>query len=44
MCGDFCIGFIEYMLAGKTLIDYTALFLRDDFEKKIIILRYFKNE
>ena len=26
MCGYFCIGFIEFMLAGKTLIDYTNLF------------------
>ena len=26
MCGYFCIGFIDFMLAGKTLIDYTSLF------------------
>ena len=25
MCGYFCIGFIDFMLAGKTLIDYTSL-------------------
>ena len=24
MCGYFCIGFIDFVLAGKTLIDYTA--------------------
>ena len=24
MCGYFCIGFIGFMLAGKTLTDYTA--------------------
>ena len=26
MCGYFCIRFIDFMLAGKTLIDYTSLF------------------
>ena len=26
MCGYYCIGFIDYMLAGKTLIDYASLF------------------
>ena len=26
MCGYFCILFIEYMLNGKTLIDFTNLF------------------
>ena len=35
MCGYFCIGFINFMLAGKTLIDYTSLFSPCDFEKKI---------
>ena len=45
MCGYFCIGFIDFVLAGKTLNDYTTLFLPDDFEKKYnIILSYFKNE
>ena len=34
MCGYFCIGFIDLMLAGKTLIDYTTLFFPYDFEKK----------
>ena len=27
MCGYFCIEFINYMLKGKTLLDYTNLFL-----------------
>ena len=31
MCQYFCTGFIDFMLAGKTLIDYTSLFLRYDF-------------
>ena len=26
MCGYFCIGFIDLMLAGKTLIDYASVF------------------
>ena len=26
MCGYFCIGFIDYMLMGKSLTDYTNLF------------------
>ena len=26
MCGFYCIAFIEYMLAGKTLLDCTNLF------------------
>ena len=45
MCGYFCIGFIDFMLGGKTLIDYTSLFLLYDFEKNDkIILSYYKNE
>ena len=44
MCGYFCIGFIDFMLAGKTLIDYTNLFSPDDFNKNdSIILSYFKD-
>ena len=44
MCGYFCIGFIDFMLAGKTLIDYTALFSPYDFNKNDqIILPYFKD-
>ena len=45
MCGYFCIGFIDFMLVGKTLIDYTSLFSACDFEKNDnIILSYFKHE
>ena len=32
MYGYFCIGFIYFILAGKTLIDYTSFFLPYDFE------------
>ena len=45
MCGYFCIGFVDFMFAGKTLIDFTSLFSPFDFEKHgNVILSYFKNE
>ena len=45
MCGYFCIGFIDFMLAGKKLTDYTNLFFPYDFKKNDnIILNYFKYE
>ena len=45
MCGYFCMGFIDSMLAGKKLTDYTNLFSPHDFKKSNnIILPYFKNE
>ena len=34
MCRYFSIGFIDFMLADKTLIDYTSFFSPYDFEKK----------
>ena len=34
MCGYFCIGFIDFMLAGKKLTDFTSLFSPYGFEKK----------
>ena len=43
MCGYFCIGFIDFMLAGKKLTDYTNLFFPYNFTKNDnIILNYFK--
>ena len=45
MCGYFCIGFIDFMLADKKLTDYTNLFSAYDFkENDDIILSHFKNE
>ena len=45
MCVDSLIGFIHFMLEGKTLIDYTSLFSPNDFEKNgNIVFHYFKNE
>ena len=32
----FCIEFIDFMFAGKTLIDFTNLFSPDDFEKMTV--------
>ena len=45
MCGYFCIEFINYMLKGKTLSDYTNLFSPNNFKKNDrVIKRIFKNE
>ena len=33
MCGFYCITFIEYMLAGKTLLHYTNLFSPNYYKK-----------
>ena len=33
MCGYFCIGFIDFMFAGKTLTDFTILFSPNHFKK-----------
>ena len=44
MCGYVCVGFIDFILADKTLIDYTNLFSPHDFDKNDqIILSYFKD-
>ena len=45
MCGYFCIGFIDFMLAGKKLTDFTNMFPPYDFKKiDNIILSQFKEE
>ena len=42
MCGYFCIGFIDFMLKGKSFLDYANSFSPDDYEKNDkIILKYF---
>ena len=33
MCGYFCIGFIDFMLAGKTLTEFTNLFSPNNLKK-----------
>ena len=45
MSGYFCIGFIDFMLAGKKLADLTNTYSSYDFKKdNDIILSYFKDE
>ena len=43
MCGYFGIGFIDLMLKGKILLDYTNLFSFNDYEKNgKTIIKYFQ--
>ena len=45
MCGFYCNAFIEYMLAGKRLLDYTNLFSMNDYkENDKIIYKHFKDK
>ena len=45
MCGFCCIAFIEFMLPGKTSLDYTNLFSPNDYQKNDkIIYKYFKDK
>ena len=43
MYRNFCIGFIDFMLKDKNLVQYINLFSRNEYEKNNkIILRYFQ--
>ena len=43
MCGYFCIGFFDFMLKSKGLLEYTNLFSPNDYEKtEKTILKYFQ--
>ena len=43
-CEYFCLGFIDFMLAGKTLTEFTIFFSRNNSEKNDnIILNYSNN-
>ena len=43
MCGYFCIGFNDFMLKGKSSLDYKNLFSPKEYEKNDkIILKYFQ--
>ena len=43
MCGYFCIGFIDFVLKGKSLLEYTNLFSPSDYKKNDkIISKYFQ--
>ena len=34
MCGYFCIGFVDFMLAKETLTEFTNLFSPNNFKKR----------
>ena len=43
MCGYFCIGFIDFMLKDKNLLEYTNLFSPNKYKKNDkVILKYFQ--
>ena len=43
MSGYFCIEFIDFMVKGKSLLDYTNFFSPNDYEKNDkIALKYFQ--
>ena len=45
MCGFYFITFIEYLLAGGSLLNYTDLFSPNDYKKNDkIICKYFKDK
>ena len=45
ICGFYCIAFMEYILAGKTLLDYTNLFFPDDYKNNDqVIYKCFKDK
>ena len=44
MCGYFCIGYIDFMLKGKSLLDYINLFSPNEYEKNDeTILKYLQS-
>ena len=43
MCGYFCIEFIDFLLKGKSLLEFTNLFSPDEYKKNDkIILKCFR--
>ena len=43
MCGYFCIGYIDFMLKGKRLLEYTNFFCPKEYKNNDkIILKYFQ--
>ena len=45
VCVFYCIAFIEYVLSGKTLLDYAILFSRKDYKNNDkIIYKYLAEE
>ena len=41
MRGYFCIGFIDFTLKGKSLLDYTNLFSPNEYKKHVKIIKKF---
>ena len=39
MCGYFCIGSVDFMLKGKSMLDYTNSFSPNDYEKNDKIIK-----
>ena len=43
MCGYFCIGFVDFILKDKSLLEYKNLFSPNKYKKnEKIILKYFQ--
>ena len=43
ICGYFCIGFMNFMSKGKSLLEYTSLFSPHEYKKNDkIILKHFQ--
>ena len=43
MCGYFCTEFLDFMLKGKSLLEYTNLFSPNEYKNNDkIILNYFQ--
>ena len=43
ICGYFCIGFIDFMLKGKSILEYKNSFSPNEYKKnEKIILKYFQ--
>ena len=43
MCGYFCVGFIDFMLKGKSSLQYANLFSPNEYKKNDkIISKYFQ--
>ena len=43
ICGHFCIGFLDFMLKGKSLFEYINAFSPNNYEKnEKIISKYFQ--
>ena len=43
MCGYFCIEFIDFIIKGKSLLEYTNLLSPDEYEKiDKMLLKYYQ--